>query len=82
MWGWFLPSVVWVLAIELSLLGLAASRLTYCPKHSLEPHETRVSIEEPSRSDGPAGMSARDCLDYQLIPLRDPNPLWVVLWPL
>lgn len=82
MWGWFLPSVVWVLVIELSLLSLAASSLTYCPKHSTEPHETRVSIEELSRSDGPAGMSARDCLDYQLISLRDPNPLWVVSWPL
>lgn len=81
-WGWFLPSVVWVLAIELSLLGLAASSLTNCPRHSLKSHKTRVSIEEPSRSDGPAGMSVRDCLDYQLISLRDPNPLWVVSWPL
>lgn len=32
MWGWFLPSVVCVLVIELSLLGLAASSLTYCPR--------------------------------------------------
>lgn len=76
MWGWFLPSAVWVLAIELSLLGLTASSLTYCPNHSLEPHE------EPFRSDGPAGMPSRDCLDYQLIYSRDPSPLLVVSWPL